>query len=1006
MASLATLLAMNLVQNNTDVYLYRTSWRWISKTGERIGFDQFVKLELGKPLHHITVDKLGKEHSAPYYISVKDIQATDWYVVGMDTVIIPLEQQIQFPFWVQYEKVLNRNILIKLPQWDDVYISIRGESDGCLGKVSIRGNGVNDWNPTVHELMDVTFIETKHCSPISINAEMRESYLAYAMSVITARALPDVRDGFKPVHRRVIYAMHALGNYHDKAYKKSARVVGDVIGKYHPHSDIAVYESIVRMAQDFSLRYPLIDGQGNFGSIDGDNAAAMRYTEVRLDKITSNMLTDLDFDVVEMVDNYDGTEQIPDVLPARFPNLVVNGSQGIAVGMTTNIAPHNLTEVINATVALIQNPLLPDSLLLSMIPAPDFPTGGTIKGLAGAQKAMLTGKGKIVVTSKYHVEQSKGNITQLVFTEIPYGGNKAKIITNIAQMVNEKKLEGVSNVADESDREGMRIVVTCRRDSIPEIVLSNLLNLGPTIGLETYFHVNNMAIVNGMPKQLTMRQMLCHFIGFRAEVITNRTVYQIQKAKEKAHNLEGLTIALANVDSVIELIKTSPNVTSAKQALMERAFDGKAVQELIGDRQVSLAVIPGYGLLADGTYRLTEVQVNEIVSMRLSKLTALESDQIKLDYSTLLGQIVYLYTIINDHTVLNRVMIEELLATIPRKDERKTMIDVNEHQKAQKEDLIPDEESVVTMSRQGWIKVQPLKEYQAQHRGGRGKSATALRDEDYIRIMLATSMHQTIMLFTTHGKVYWLNVYDLPIGTRAARGKPIQNFIQLAPGEEVTAILPVREYSEEEYLFLATRYGVVKRTQLSLFSNQRSAGLIAIALDEGDSLIGCGITDGKSNVMLFTSNAKAIHFDEKTVRPMGRQAHGVRGIKLTDNATVRSLVISPPGGEVLCVCANGYGKRTKASEYTITNRSTQGMIAINASERNGEFVGAVGLDTSHEVMLCSTDGIVIRTASSNIARTGRNTQGVKLIALEPGAKVSAVESIEFIDTGLNAESGA
>lgn len=1006
MANLATLLAMNLVQNNSNIHLYRASWRWTAKNGERYGFNQFLKLEIGKALHIATIDNFGVEHTNPYFISVADILAKDWYVVGMESIVIPPEQSVQFPFWHRYERLLNRNILIKLPQWDDVYISIRGETEGCLGKVSIRGGGVNDWNPTASELFDETYIETTYCSPININTEMKESYLAYAMSVITARALPDVRDGFKPVHRRVIYAMHALGNYHDKAYKKSARVVGDVIGKYHPHGDSAVYESIVRMAQDFSLRYPLVDGQGNFGSIDGDSAAAMRYTEVRLDKITSNMLSDLDFDVVDMVDNYDGTEQLPDVLPSRFPNLVVNGSSGIAVGMATNIPPHNLSEVVNATVALIQNPLLPDEMLLGMIPAPDFPTGGIIKGLAGARKAMLTGKGSIKVTSKYHTENTRTGATQLVFTEIPYGGNKAKIITNIAQLVNEKKLEGISQIADESDREGMRIVVTCKRDAIPEIVLSNLLNLGISVGLETSFHVNNMAIVDGMPKLLTMRQMLCHFIGFRAEVVTRRTLHQIQKAKERAHTLEGLTVALANVDQVIELIRTSTDVASAKQTLLNQVFNGEAVKELIGDLNVSLNVIPGYGLLADGSYKLTEYQVNEIVGMRLSKLTTLESDQIKTDYTVLLNQILYLYTIINDHTVLNRVMIEELVATVPKKDVRKTMIDATEPVKAQKEDLIPDDDCVVTMSRQGWIKTQPLKEYQSQHRGGRGKSATTLREDDYIRLMLATTMHKTIMLFTTHGKVYWLNVYDLPAGSRASRGKPVQNFIQLSPGEEVTTILPVREYASNEYLFMATRYGVVKRTELSLFSNQRTAGLIAIALDDGDALIGCGITDGKSNVMLFTSNSKAIHFDEGTVRPMGRQARGVRGIKLTENAIVKSLVIVPPGGDLLCVCANGFGKRTKASEYALTNRSTQGVIAIKASDRNGPLIGAVALDASHEVMICSTDGIVIRMSSNNISMTGRNTQGVKLIALEPGAQVSAVESIEFIDTGLNTGSGA
>lgn len=772
----------------------------------------------------------------------------------------------------------------------------------------------------------------------------------------------------------------------------------DVSSPFLVAHNSAVYEAIVRMAQPFSLRYPLIDGQGNFGSVDGDSAAAMRYTEVRMENITGHMLSDLEKDTVDWVDNYDGSEIIPDVLPTRFPNLVINGSSGIAVAMATNMPPHNLTETIKATIALIQNPNLSNKELFAIIPAPDFPTGGTIRGLSGAQKAMATGKGRVIITSKFHMEQKTNGIMNIVFSEIPYGVNKARIITKIAEAVTSKKLEGIGHIQDESDREGMRIVVTCKRDSNADVVLNNLLN--GDYGLEVGFSVNNMAIVNGLPKLFSMREMLFEFIKFRREVVMRRTRFEIEEMRKRAHILEGQIAALLNIDVCIETIKKSKDTASAIEALGKLVFDGKGIRKILGkydriDPNVELGFSAN-----EAKYRLHPSQAKDIVNMRLARLTGLEKEKLCAEFLQIIQNIAYLWTIINDLNVLNTVIINECLQTIPPNDQRKTIIDLKEHRVATVEELLPDQPIVVTMSKMGWIKQQELSTYNAQRRGGRGKTATALKEDDYVRLMITASSHQTIMLLTSLGRIHCVKGYELPSGSSGGRGKPIQNHIALQDGEEVTAIIPIREYGENEYMVIATRQGKIKRTSLDQFSNIRSTGIIAIALNDGDAVIGCKITDGSSEIMLFSSDSKAIRFEEQQVRAMGRQAGGIAGITLSENAYVNSLIVAHDDADVLCVCANGYGKRTKVAEFSKHNRGGKGLISINASDRNGAFIGAVAVESDSEIMICSDDGIVIRTDSQGIAKTSRNAQGVKLINLAKGARVSAVETINIIDTSI------
>lgn len=982
------------------VELYRKCWRLTDSKGKPIGNNNMLLVTgLKEKMYLVNLDTNQKSQ---YALTTADAAADDWVVKTKSVSLQGMPNQ-PFFFYSAFHKSLNQNKLITLSEWkEERFVCISGaEQTGAFGMVYFNGSifiNHTDWYPTPAELLDNNWYSLDRYAPITITKELQTSYLDYAMSVIVSRALPDVRDGFKPVHRRVIYAQHALGNTKQNAFKKSARVVGDVIGKYHPHGDSAVYEAIVRMAQPFSLRYPLIDGQGNFGSVDGDSAAAMRYTEVRMENITGHMLSDLEKDTVDWVDNYDGSEIIPDVLPTRFPNLVINGSSGIAVAMATNMPPHNLTETIKATIALIQNPNLSNKELFAIIPAPDFPTGGTIRGLSGAQKAMATGKGRVIITSKFHMEQKTNGIMNIVFSEIPYGVNKARIITKIAEAVTSKKLEGIGHIQDESDREGMRIVVTCKRDSNADVVLNNLLN--GDYGLEVGFSVNNMAIVNGLPKLFSMREMLFEFIKFRREVVMRRTRFEIEEMRKRAHILEGQIAALLNIDVCIETIKKSKDTASAIEALGKLVFDGKGIRKILGkydriDPNVELGFSAN-----EAKYRLHPSQAKDIVNMRLARLTGLEKEKLCAEFLQIIQNIAYLWTIINDLNVLNTVIINECLQTIPPNDQRKTIIDLKEHRVATVEELLPDQPIVVTMSKMGWIKQQELSTYNAQRRGGRGKTATALKEDDYVRLMITASSHQTIMLLTSLGRIHCVKGYELPSGSSGGRGKPIQNHIALQDGEEVTAIIPIREYGENEYMVIATRQGKIKRTSLDQFSNIRSTGIIAIALNDGDAVIGCKITDGSSEIMLFSSDSKAIRFEEQQVRAMGRQAGGIAGITLSENAYVNSLIVAHDDADVLCVCANGYGKRTKVAEFSKHNRGGKGLISINASDRNGAFIGAVAVESDSEIMICSDDGIVIRTDSQGIAKTSRNAQGVKLINLAKGARVSAVETINIIDTSI------
>ncbi len=844
----------------------------------------------------------------------------------------------------------------------------------------------------------------KEVLPINIEEEMKQSYLDYAMSVIVGRALPDVRDGLKPVHRRVLFAMRELGNDWNKPYKKSARVVGDVIGKYHPHGDSAVYDTIVRMAQPFSLRYMLVDGQGNFGSIDGDSAAAMRYTEVRMAKIASELLADIDKETVDFVPNYDESESEPEVLPARLPNLLINGSAGIAVGMATNIPPHNLTEVTNACLALIENPELDIAGLMQHIPGPDFPTAGIINGAAGIHEAYHTGRGRIYVRARSEIEEMDSGRQRIVVTELPYQVNKARLIEKIAELVKEKKIEGISQdgLRDESDKDGMRLVIELKRGEVPEVMLNNLYK---QTQMQSVFGINMVALLDGQPKLLNLKQMLEAFIRHRREVVTRRTIFELRKARERAHVLEGLAVALANIDPIIALIKAAPSPAEAKAGLLARGWEAGVVSEMLARAGAEASRPDGlakeFGLV-NGEYHLSEAQAQAILELRLHRLTGLEQDKIINEYRELLDVIADLLDILGSHERLMSVIREELEAIREQYgDERRTEI-VTTRLDLTLEDLINEEDVVVTLSHEGYAKAQPLSDYRAQKRGGRGKSATATKDEDFVDKMFVASTHDTILCFSSRGRIYWLKVYELPQAGRASRGKPIVNLLPLEEGERINAILPVREYEQDKFVFMATANGTVKKTPLVDFSRPRASGIIALELVEGDQLVGVGVTDGQRDVMLFSSAGKVIRFKESDVRSMGRVSRGVRGIRLGEDQSVIAMILADEGC-VLTATENGYGKRTPIDDYPVYGRGGQGVIAIQSSERNGAVVGAVLVSDEDEIMLITNGGTLVRTRVAEVSTMGRNTQGVRLINLTNEEKLIGMERIAESDEGEEVE---
>ena len=819
----------------------------------------------------------------------------------------------------------------------------------------------------------------KEVLPVNIEDELQKSYLDYAMSVIVGRALPDLRDGLKPVHRRVLFAMNELNNDWNRPYKKSARVVGDVIGKYHPHGDSAVYDTIVRMAQPFSLRYPLVDGQGNFGSIDGDAAAAMRYTEIRMAKIAHSLLADLDKETVDFVPNYDETELIPEVLPTRVPNLLINGSSGIAVGMATNIPPHNLREVISACLALIDNPDMSVDELMAHIPGPDFPTGAIINGRAGIVQAYRTGRGRIYVRARAEVlVDDKTERETIIIHEIPYQLNKARLIERIAELVKEKKIEGIAELRDESDKDGLRVVIELKRGELGEVVLNNLY---AQTQLETVFGINVVGLIEGRPQLVNLKQLIEVFIRHRMEVVTRRTVYLLRKARERNHTLEGLAVAIANIDAVIELIKASSTPAEARENLLAQAWPPGEVMSFLERADQSARpddLSDSFGL-REGRYYLSPEQAQAILELRLHRLTGMEHEKLLEEYSEKLDEIAGYLTILNDPAALMGVIRAEL-EEIDKEfgDERRTEI-VDSRQDLTVADLIPVEDRVVTLSHGGYAKTQPLGDYQAQRRGGTGRSATAVKDEDFIEHLLIASTHDTILCFSNAGKVYWLKVYEIPVASRGARGRPMVNLLPLEENERITSILPVSDYREDHYVFMATSNGTVKKTELTAFSRPRSVGLRALELDEGDSLVGTAITDGEQEVMLFCSTGKATRFQETDVRAMGRTARGVRGIKVPAGERVISLIIPEPDKTLLAVCENGYGKRTPLDEFSLFKRGGQGVIAIQTSERNGQLVAAVEVSERDEIMLISDQGTLVRTAVDGVPVLGRNTQGVRLI---------------------------
>jgi DNA gyrase subunit A len=859
-------------------------------------------------------------------------------------------------------------------------------------------------------------------SPINIEDELKNSYLEYAMSVIVGRALPDVRDGLKPVHRRVLFAMNILRNDWNKPYKKSARVVGDVIGKYHPHGDTAVYDTIVRMAQDFSLRYMLVDGQGNFGSVDGDSAAAMRYTEIRMQKLAHELLADLEKETVDYVPNYDGTEFIPEVLPTKVPNLLINGSSGIAVGMATNIPPHNLGEVINACLALIKNKDISIDELIEHIPGPDFPTAGIINGRKGIVEAYHTGRGKIKVRAKADIEvNDKTGRETIVVHELPYQVNKARLIEKIAEFVKDKKIEGISALRDESDKDGMRMVVEVKRGEVGEVVLNNLY---AQTQMQVTFGINAVALDHGQPKLFNLKEMLEAFIRHRREVVTRRTVFELRKARDRAHILEGLAISLVNIEPIIDLIRHSPTPAEAKLALQARGWDLGDVAVMLEASGVDAARPDGLSIefgIRDNQYFMTEIQAQAILDLRLHKLTGLEHEKILGEYKELLDIIAALLFILESPARLMEVIEEELVEIRDNfADKRRTEITESESDLCM-EDLIVEEDVVVTLSHEGYVKYQPLSDYEAQRRGGKGKAATKMKDEDFIEKLLVASTHDTILCFSTRGRLYWLKTFQLPLASRQARGRPIVNILPLEEGERITAILPVREYEDDKYVFMATANGTVKKTALSAYSRPRSSGLIAINLNDDNELIGVALTDGSNEIMLFSDSGKVVRFKEaeesavtdengnpvldengnpeikfKGVRPMGRTATGVRGIKLNEGGKVVSLIVPNETGHILTTTENGYGKRTPLADYSPKSRATQGVISIKVSARNGKVVGAVQVDENDEIMLISDKGTLVRTRVSEVSVVGRNTQGVTLIRTAEDEKIVALQRIDEI----------
>lgn len=834
----------------------------------------------------------------------------------------------------------------------------------------------------------------REITAITIETELKQSYLDYAMSVIVGRALPDVRDGLKPVHRRVLYAMHELSNDYNKPYKKSARVVGDVIGKYHPHGDTAVYDTIVRMAQPFSMRYLLVDGQGNFGSVDGDAPAAMRYTEVRMSRLAHALLADLEKQTVDFAPNYDGTEHAPVVLPTKVPNLLVNGSSGIAVGMATNIPPHNLTEVTNACLALLDNPELTVDELMIHIPGPDFPTAGIISGRSGILEAYRTGRGRIYVRAKTHIEtDEKSNKHMIVVDELPFQVNKARLIEKIAELVKDKKLEGITGLRDESDKDGMRVVIETRRGDNVDVLLNNLYT---QTQLQVVFGINMVALVHGQPKLLNLRDILTAFLRHRREVVTRRTLFDLAKAKDRAHILEGLGVALANIEAMIELIKSSANPAVAKERLLAKTWDAGWVASLLSAAGASLsrpdALATDFGLQGS-SYRLSPEQAQAILDLRLHRLTGLEQDKIHDEYQNILKLIQDLLEILNNPDTLKQVIIDELTEIKTQfADARRTEIIDAEHD-IDTEDLIPEQDVVVTLSNQGYAKYQPLDQYQAQRRGGRGKAATTVKEEEFVETLLIASTHDTLLCFSNKGKVYWIKVYQLPMASRGARGRPLINLLPLAEGEKISALLAVRQYVDDHYIFMATALGTVKKVNLSQFSRPRSSGIIAVELDETDKLIGVALTDGEQEVLLFSDTGKVIRFPEGEVRAVGRLARGVRGIRLAEGQQVISLVIAPKEGDILTATSNGFGKRTDISEYRLTGRGGQGVISIQVNERNGQVVGACAVQVNDEVMLITDAGTLVRTRVNEISKVGRNTQGVTLIRLNEGESLAGLQPI-------------
>ena len=835
----------------------------------------------------------------------------------------------------------------------------------------------------------------KETLPVSLEEEMRRSYLDYAMSVIVGRALPDVRDGLKPVHRRILFAMHEANNVWNRPYVKCARVVGDVLGKYHPHGDAATYEALVRMAQGFSMRYTLIDGQGNFGSVDGDSAAAYRYTECRLEKITSEMLADIEMETVDFVPNYDGKEQEPLTLPTRIPNLLVNGSSGIAVGMATNIPPHNLSEVVEACQALLKDPEMSVDDLIEIVPAPDFPTRGIIYGTAGVKEGYRTGRGRIVMRARTHFEETdKGGRVSIIIDELPYQVNKANLMMKIGELVRNKKIEGIADIRDESDKSGMRAVIELKRGEVPEIVLNNLWK---ETQLQETFGMNMVALVDGQPRLLNLKQFLEAFLRHRREVVTRRTVFELRKARERGHILEGLAVALSNVDDVIALIRAAATPADAKTELMARFWRSKLVEELLARSEGTASRPEGlsaeFGLQKKG-YRLSEAQAQQILELRLQRLTALERDKIVQEYHETMEKIADLIDVLAKPARVTKIISQEL-AEVKKQygDERYSEI-VTDTQDLAMEDLIASEDVVVTLSHGGYMKSQPVADYRAQKRGGRGRQATTTKDDDFVDNLFIANTHDYILCFSNRGRVYWIKVYEVPQGSRASRGKPIVNLVPLMEHEKITAVLPVKEFDENHFVFMATANGTVKKTALSAFSRPMAKGIIAVSLEDGDYLIGVAITDGKRDIMLFSDGGKAVRFAESEVRAMGRNAAGVRGMKLAKAQHVIALLTAETESQsVLTATENGYGKRTPVSEYTRHGRGTQGMIAIQCSERNGPLVGARLVNKDDEIMLIATGGVLIRTRVSEVREQGRSTQGVRLINLDEGEKLAGLEKI-------------